>query len=532
MAGYSRYSDHAEAIDDPEWKKYNELVKQDPDKFENWESLIRVTESLEGGLGRGSRHEVIFQARKVFDEFLAKFPLLFGYWKRYADFEFMVAGSDASEEIYQRAVTGIPNSVDLWSSYCGFKVETCPDEDEVRELFDTAAEFVGLDFLSHTFWDKYIEFEERMEKENLVLKVLAKIIHIPMHQYARYFERYTALGASYPVQDLVSETDLAKIEESLRAQFGSRKEGSDFERELRSRVHQYHVDVFSETQKETMSRWPFESEIKRSYFHVKPVEAKELNNWRSYLDFEESQGNYARIRFLYEKCLVATALYDEFWLRYVRWLYAQGPSHYEELRNIYRRASSLFVPIGRPMVRIEYATFEESCGCIDSARDIYDSILLEMPDNLETIIARGNMERRIAGLDKVLEYYKEILDSSKNDIYVRGAIVAESARLLWTIKGSELDARQMYLMNQEKCMDSKYFWINFLRFEIDLPTSSEREPERYSRISQVIQQIRTKARLAPPVVKDLCHIYMVYLLERGGPTAVQEYKKLDQEVNG
>ena len=35
--------------------------------------------------------------RDVYDRLLAKFPLLFGYWKKYADLEFSIAGTEAAE---------------------------------------------------------------------------------------------------------------------------------------------------------------------------------------------------------------------------------------------------------------------------------------------------------------------------------------------------------------------------------------------------------------------------------------------------
>lgn len=37
--------------------------------------------------------------RSVYDRFLAKFPLLFGYWKKYADLEFSIAGTEAAEMV-------------------------------------------------------------------------------------------------------------------------------------------------------------------------------------------------------------------------------------------------------------------------------------------------------------------------------------------------------------------------------------------------------------------------------------------------
>ena len=75
---------------------------EDPDNFEHWEKLVRATETLEGGLNRNSSPQAIAMTRDAYDRFLAKFPLLFGYWKKYADLEFSIAGTEAAEMVRPR----------------------------------------------------------------------------------------------------------------------------------------------------------------------------------------------------------------------------------------------------------------------------------------------------------------------------------------------------------------------------------------------------------------------------------------------
>jgi pre-mRNA-processing factor 39 len=36
-------------------------------------------------------------------------------------------------QVYERGVSSIPNSVDLWTNFCSFKMETCHDNDIIRE---------------------------------------------------------------------------------------------------------------------------------------------------------------------------------------------------------------------------------------------------------------------------------------------------------------------------------------------------------------------------------------------------------------
>jgi hypothetical protein len=60
---------------------------------------------------------------------------------------------------------------------------------------------------------------------------------------------------------------------------------------------------------------PFQPQLKRPYFHVKPLEKGQLKTWREYLDFEIQGGDRERTRVLFERCFIACALYEEFWLK-------------------------------------------------------------------------------------------------------------------------------------------------------------------------------------------------------------------------
>ena len=84
-----------------EVRKLEADVQASPDEFENWEKLVRAVEGLEGGLNRNSSPQAITAARSIHDRFLAKFPLFFGYWKKYADLEFAIAGTEAAEMVSQ-----------------------------------------------------------------------------------------------------------------------------------------------------------------------------------------------------------------------------------------------------------------------------------------------------------------------------------------------------------------------------------------------------------------------------------------------
>ncbi|KAG4029740.1 hypothetical protein MFRU_014g00410 [Monilinia fructicola] len=516
-----------------EIKKLNAEL-EDTDNFESWEKLVRAAETLEGGLNRNSSPQAIATTRDSYDRFLAKFPLLFGYWKKYADLEFSIAGTEAAEMVFERGIASIATSVDLWTDYCSFKVETSHDPDVIRELFERGAVAVGLDFLAHPFWDKYLEFEDRVEAQDKIFAILNRVVKIPMHQYARYFERFRQLAHARPLSELLPAETLEQfradvVSESAGFQAGPKGE-LEIERDIRTKVDNFHLEIFARTQAETTKRWTYESEIKRPYFHVTELDNQQLANWRKYLDFEEAEGDYTRAVFLYERCLVTCAFYDEFWFRYARWMSSKERKE-EEVRNIYQRASTLYVPISRPGIRLQYAYFEEMSGRVDVARDIHQAILDRMPGHVETIISWANLERRQKGLEAAIEIYKAQIDSPAVDIYSKAAFVAEWAALLWKIRGSVDEARQVFQKNKQWYPESRHFWTKYVEFELAQPTNSGSESEHYERLKQIHgDMIKTNMRLETK--KEISNLYLTYLQERGTKEAMKEFLQIDRELNG
>ena len=391
---------------------------------------------------------------------------------------------------------------------------------------------MGHDFLAHPFWDKCLEFEERLEAHDRVFAILAEIIHIPLHQYARYFERYRNMAANRPLAELAPADVIANFSAELSGNGTKQKTEAQMEQELRARLDQYHLDIFQHTQTETTKRWTYEQEVKRPYYHVTDLDEAQLANWRKYLDFEESEGEYSRIKFLYERCLVTAANYDEFWFRYARWMLSQEEEKKEEVRNIYQRASCVFVPISRPAIRLYYAQFEESLGYTGIANDIYEAILMILPNHLETIISLANLHRRQHGPDAAVATLKRHIDSQEISNSVRGALVSEWARLVADSSGQADAARHVYESNKGRFQNCKAFWLNWFFFEIKQQAHGQKEQEQhYKRVNNVYESIRF-SRLPWGIVKDVTSFYLVYLKERCNSDAMAEFMRLDGEVNG
>jgi pre-mRNA-processing factor 39 len=403
--------------------------------------------------------------------------------------------------------------------------------DQLPRLFERGANCVGYDFLAHPFWDKYLEFEERHEAHDKIFALLQRIISIPMHQYARYFERFRLMTTTRGPEEGIPADKLAELQAEVTATIGPvARSQNDIAQALRSRIEAYQYEIFQKCQGETGARWTYEQEVKRPYFHVTELDEGQLSNWRKYLDFEEAQGDYKRIVFLYERCCVAAAYYDEFWLRYARWM-ARQDGKVEETRNIYQRSSCIFAPIARRTVRMQWALFEEMNGRVQVALDIYQAMLLAVPGVVEVINAWANCARRQRSMDAALQVYTSQIESEDLDRNTKAALIAESARMAWKVDGDAARARQLFRDNQGYYPNSFAFWSGFLTFELEQPSTQSTEHVQHTRIKEVFKSVRMSS-LPTESIQALAQVYMVYLLERGTKDVAKEYMQLDAEING
>lgn len=128
--------------------------------------------------------------------------------------------------------------------------------------------------------------------------------------------------------------------------------------------------------------------------------------------------------------------------------------------------------------------------------------------------------------------YQTQVESPAIDHFSKAALVAEWANLLWKVKGSADEARQVFQKNQPWYLESPAFWTSYLRFEIGQPTSGDSEQTHYDQIRHVVDEIFTKSVLPESTIQELALTYMKYLLERGTKDAAKEYMNLDREING
>lgn len=263
------------------------------------------------------------------------------------------------------------------------------------------------------------------------MKIYDRLLATPTQGYKTHWENFREFLNNNQVQKLIDIEEFKKLREEVRKDSDEKAtddqvppgedEPADHVRSeeeaeaIRKLILSKRKKINKTTIEMINKRWTFEEGIKRPYFHVKQLERIQLKNWKEYLDFEIEQGDKTRILVLFERCLIACALYEEFWLKLIRYLETQKDDAEQEsrLRDAYERACTIHQP-DKPSLMVMWATFEESFGNIDRAAEILEKVDKAHPNILQIAYYRINLERRRGNLNLSVELYEHHLAQAKN----------------------------------------------------------------------------------------------------------------------
>ncbi|XVE77979.1 hypothetical protein DITRI_Ditri13aG0107400 [Diplodiscus trichospermus] len=454
------------------------IVRANSLDFNAWTALIEETEKV--------AENNILKIRRVYDAFLAEFPLCYGYWKKYADHEARIGSMDKVVEVYERAVQGVTYSVDIWVLYCAFAIETYGDPETIRRLFERGLAYVGTDYLSFPLWDKYIEYEYMHQEWSRLAVIYTRILENPNQQLDRYFNSFKELAGSRPLSELRTAEEAAANTSSVVSEAAGQvnegelhpdaaeqtpkpvSAGSTEAEELEKYVA-IREELYKKAKEFDSKILGFESAIRRPYFHVRHLNVAELENWHNYLDFIEREGDFNKVVKLYERCVVACANYPEYWIRYVLCVEASGSMDLAE--NALARATQVFVK-RQPEIHLFAARFKEQNGDIPGARAAYQLVHSEIsPGLLEAIIKHANMEHRLGKLEDGFSLYEQAIaiEKGKEHSQTLPMLYAQYARFSYLVSGNAVKAREILTGALDHVQLSKPFLEALIHFETILP---------------------------------------------------------------
>lgn len=425
-----------------ELDKFWQAVKDDSSDFAGWTYLLQYVD----------QENSVENAREAYNKFLALYPYCYGYWRKFADFEKRNNNKEECEAVFQRGLNAIPLSVDLWIHYMTYlRTHHTDDVDRIRSKFEQGLETCGLEYRSDRLWDHYIKWEIDQNQLLNASNIYNRLIATQTLGHLQHFENYKEFVNKNEPEKILSVKEYLdlrqKVAEGLRSSGSNElladdsappgEEENTFltdvsEKELtllRERIIEMKNNVHKETCKEIAKRQVFEEGIKRPYFHVKPLEKSQIDNWKGYIAFEKKAGDHQRIIVLYERCLIACALYEDFWLSYLDYLESLTFDVDGLLSSLYSRAC-LVHHRKSPELHLKWSSFEEIKGNVDKAAEILKNLDEAVPHMLQIIYRRINLEKRRDQFDKVCTLYEHYINTSHTK-FLTSNIAIKYARFLW-----------------------------------------------------------------------------------------------------
>ncbi|XP_052442665.1 pre-mRNA-processing factor 39 isoform X2 [Carassius gibelio] len=458
-----------------DYERLFKVVEDNPEDFNGWVYLLQYVE----------QENHLEASRKAFDAFFLHYPYCYGYWKKYADIERKHGYIHMADEVYRRGLQAIPLSVDLWLHYITFLRENQDTSDgeaenRIRASYEHAVLACGTDFRSDRLWEAYIAWETEQGKLANVTAVYDRILCIPTQLYSQHFQKFKEHVQSNNPKHFLSEEEFVQLRVELAN--ANKPNGDDAPGEelppgtddlpdpakrvteienMRHKVIETRQEVFNHNEHEVSKRWAFEEGIKRPYFHVKALEKTQLNNWREYLDFELENGTPERVVVLFERCLIACALYEEFWIKYAKYLESYSV---EGVRHIFKKACTIHLP-KKPTVHLLWAAFEEQQGGVEEARRILREMEEAVPGLATVRMRRVSLERRHGHMEEAEALLTDAISNGKNSSEASFYAV-KLARQLLKVQKSIGKAKKVLLDAVEKDETNPKLYLNLLELEL------------------------------------------------------------------
>ncbi|XP_033847051.1 pre-mRNA-processing factor 39 isoform X2 [Periophthalmus magnuspinnatus] len=412
-----------------EFEKLFTGCQDNPEDFNAWVYLLQYVE----------QENSLDAVRKAFDHFFLRYPYCYGYWKKYADLEKKHENIQVAEEVYRRGLQVIPLSVDLWLHYMTFiKENSDPNDPEtegrIRAAYEHAVLAAGTDFRSDRLWESYINWEIELQKLSHVTAIYDRLLGIPTQLYSQHFQKFKEHVQNNHPKHFLAEEEFVQLRVELSKASLSSMVGEDGDvavppeelppgtddlpdpakrvteiENMRHKVTEVRQEIFNHNEHEVSKRWAFEEAIKRPYFHVKSLEKTQLQNWKEYLDFEIENGTPERAVVLFERCLIACALYEEFWIKYAKYLESYST---DGVRHVYKKACTVHLP-KKPTIHLLWAAFEEQQGQVEEARSILQSLETIIPGLAVVRLRRVSLERRHGRMEEAEALLTEALTTAK-----------------------------------------------------------------------------------------------------------------------
>lgn len=445
-----------------EYNKIRKELDENPDSLPLWTSLIDLVEDS------FSKQEFSIDLKvslySNFNEFLSKWPLLFGYWKKLTSLTYQLDGLEASLLVLKRSLEVFPNCLELWIDYLVILIgqtdnklmlqDQLIDEEFIRNEFEKAVKLVGNVFMGHEVWDKYISWEQSIIKQNnqdneKIVRILFKSIQVPLYQYSKMYQDFDKEWESLSIDQLNSITNFnLQTKPEFKVKFNL---------------------IFNNTQQYVSEIWNFESLIKQKFFNNE-INEEDLKTWENYLNFQISKYNSNnsvknQVISTFEQCLIPMCKLDKIWYKYLSFLNFIAKEDTKFINSVYFKCCNYYLSLNNFEIRLNWALFIESNydDEFDRINEIYLSIIKNNSLKFKPIstyikfLVRNKVK---ISLENIIDCYLSN-DDSILDI--------NEKRLLNLINDKTLSilVTELFKLNEEKLrLYGKYFKLEHLNYSV------------------------------------------------------------------
>jgi len=444
------------------------------------------------------------------------------------------------------------------------------DELHVRSQFERAVDTAGLEFKSDKLWETYINWETAGKRLKNVTQLYERVLETPTSKYMNHWTKFQEHIKKHLPSEVISVDEFLSLRREVLAEMnpsgetpdeappgveetpGEEKVGTNVAeglaqenglnqshqnmshdpelhggdhtnvledeetKAIQKRIIDSRQEIHEKSMGEVKIRWTYEDAIKRPYFHVKPLEKSQLVAWRNYLDFEVKQGIPKQTRVLFERCLIACALYEEFWMRYVRYL-EESSAPETDIRDVYKRACCIHLQAKyRP--HLSWAAFEEERGDCEKALEILGDVTSRVESCLEPWIQLAGVERRRGNINEAQEVYQRCLEQcrQREDKTIFAQVSLKFARFLSIFVSDSQKALEVL----KEAQDFDNSNTNVLLGIVDSAMACR--PPRLSDAAEALKS-GTEATHQPQTRHMFAHRYFHFMNENGQePSSVSE----------
>ena len=427
------------------WEIAYASAVEEPNNIEKWNELFDLLDEKWEQLQPTERSEAFkTSVSSSYAKLLLRFPYLTEHWKRYLIVQYKMNGIDESLNTLRHSTRRNPQSVSLWVDFLSAMLavhESKPENEkethlkDIRKEFKSAEQFIGLNYNSDPFWNKYIEFETKYATEEPSLSLLElykRLISIPLYQYAQYYNQFCQISKNYSVEHVVKDEQM--LQQFLTLYSKSLVKDLSIV-EQHQIIDAYAYSVFVETQKKVNEKWAFESLVTLQEFLLRDISEiqKQYESWEKYADYEiaclqsisdEKRGfQFQLVSSVFERALVPHCFNANLWLKYIKFLEdntSDPTERFSSVKAVYDKAIFEFVPLDESNIREQFVLFLMS----NEKFDLCNEFLLDCIRLFSGITGSGIYAKKayIHEVRLILQLWEDNVDISELLILLEGII--------------------------------------------------------------------------------------------------------------